>query len=104
MQQMGKIMDPVDQKIHRDLQQAKFSIDLLDVIKDKTRGNLTDLERDFLEKVLFELHMNYVDEAKASPPEDDSGRAEQKDQAPGDGDGEDEGQPGEQSAEEGDKN
>lgn len=64
MQQLGKIMDPVTGKVATDLDQAKVSIDILDVLKEKTRGNLTKSEADFLDKVLFELHMNYVEEAK----------------------------------------
>ncbi|MDH3217393.1 MAG: DUF1844 domain-containing protein [Candidatus Krumholzibacteria bacterium] len=64
MQQMGKIVDPVSGEVSRELEQAKVSIDILDVIKEKTQGNLTEAEKDFLDKVLFELHMNYVDEVK----------------------------------------
>ena len=66
MQQLGKLMDPVSNEIKRDLVQAKASIDVLDMLKEKTQGNLSEPEREFLDKVLFELHMNYVDEVKAA--------------------------------------
>ena len=66
MQQLGKIVDPATGEVDKDLSQAKVSIDILDVLKEKTKGNLTDVEGEFLDKVLFELHMNYVDERKAS--------------------------------------
>lgn len=62
MQQMGKLPNPITNEIERDLQQAKASIDVLETIKRKTQGNLSELETEFLDKVLFELHMNYVDE------------------------------------------
>ena len=66
MQQLGKLVNPVSNKAERDLDQAKISIDTLDVLKEKTAGNLSETENDYLEKVLFELHMNYVNELETS--------------------------------------
>ncbi len=63
MQQMGKIKNPVTDKIERDLTQAQFSIDMLDMMKDKTKGNLSPEEERFLHSLLQELKLNYVDEA-----------------------------------------
>jgi hypothetical protein len=62
LQQMGKIKNPLTDKIERDLEQAKFSIDLLDMLKEKTKGNLNDDESKFLEHLLGQLKLNYVDE------------------------------------------
>lgn len=62
MQQMGKMQNPITQKIERDLDQARFSIDMLEMIQNKTKNNLTENEKKFLEHTLFELRMNYVDE------------------------------------------
>ena len=69
MQQLGKFVNPVTNEVERDLEQARVSIDTLDVLKEKTKGNLTVEEEEFLDKVLFELHMNYVDELKREPEE-----------------------------------
>ena len=66
MQQLGKIMNPVTNEIEKDLEQAKFSIDTIEVLKQKTKGNLSDTEAEFLDKVLFELQMNYVEELESS--------------------------------------
>ena len=66
MQQLGKIVNPVSNEVDRDLDQAKFSIDVLDALKEKTLGNLSKRENEYLEKVLFELHMNYVNELETS--------------------------------------
>ena len=66
MQQLGKFVDSTTGEVTRDLTQAKISIDILDVLKQKTKGNLTEVEGELLDKVLFELHMNYVDELKTS--------------------------------------
>jgi hypothetical protein len=62
MQQMGKIKNPISDKIERDLAQAQLSIDMLDMIQEKTRGNLSSEEERFLQSLLQELKLNYVDE------------------------------------------
>jgi hypothetical protein len=62
MQQMGKLQNPITQKIERDLDQARFSINMLEMIQNKTKNNLSENEKKFLEHTLFELRMNYVDE------------------------------------------
>jgi hypothetical protein len=62
MQQMGKLKNPVSDKIERDLQQAQLSIDILDMLEEKTRGNMSDDESKFLKGILQELKLNYVDE------------------------------------------
>jgi hypothetical protein len=62
MQQMGKIKNPLSDKIEKNLDQAQLSIDMLDMIENKTRGNLTDEENKLLKNVLQELKLNYVDE------------------------------------------
>lgn len=64
MQQMGKMASPVSGKVERDLNMAKYSIDILGMIQNKTKGNLTDEEDKILGHVLYELRMNYVDELK----------------------------------------
>ena len=64
LQQMGKLINPVTQKIEKNLEQAKYSIDILEVIQEKTKGNLNEGESKFLDNVLFELRMNYLEEQK----------------------------------------
>lgn len=62
MQQMGKIKNPVTDKIERDLEQAQISIDMLDMILAKTRGNLTPDEERMIKTLLQELKLNFVEE------------------------------------------
>lgn len=62
MQQMGKTKNTVSDKIERDLEQAQLSIDMLDMLSAKTKGNLTTEENRYLSTVLKELKLNYVDE------------------------------------------
>jgi hypothetical protein len=66
MQQMGKILNPVTNKIEIDLEQAKMSIDMISMLKEKTHGNLSKAEEDYMDKVLFELQMDYIDEMNRS--------------------------------------
>jgi hypothetical protein len=64
MQQMGKVQNPLTQKIERNLDQAKFSIDMLETIQNKTENNLSENEKKFLEQALFGLRMNYLEEVR----------------------------------------
>jgi hypothetical protein len=68
MQQMGKITNPLTSKVEKNLEQARFSIDTLAMLREKTRGNLSeDLER-LLDSALLNLRMNYVEEAAEEKP------------------------------------
>ena len=58
----GDIPDPVTNKAQRDLDAAKHTIDLLGMLQEKTRGNLTDDEQKLIDAMLFELRMRYVRE------------------------------------------
>ncbi len=72
---LGKVPNPMTQKIERDLEQARMSIDMIDMLKTRTQGNLQDEEVQMLDHVLRELRLNYVDELDkdkkemAAPPE-----------------------------------
>jgi len=74
MQQMGKIMNPFTQKIERDMAHAKMSIEMLEMLRARTSGNLTGQEARFLNHVLTELRLNFVaemDRDKAESPKAD---------------------------------
>jgi hypothetical protein len=83
MQQMGKMPNPLTNRIERALDQAKMSVDILSMLKEKTAGNLSKREQEYLGKALFECQMNYLDELKR--PEAGAGEAASR------GTGEDEG-------------
>jgi hypothetical protein len=75
-QHMGKVMNPATEKVERDLLQAKGAIDILAMLEEKTRGNLTENEQKMLGQSLFELRMNYVDEVnkdQEKPEEEEAG-------------------------------
>jgi len=62
MMSMGKLKNPVTDKIDRNIEFAKMSIDTLDMIAVKTKGNLSEYEDKFLNEVIKDLKLNYVDE------------------------------------------
>jgi hypothetical protein len=72
MQQMGKLPNPATGKIERDLAQARMSIDMIEMLQHRTGSHRSAQESEFLDKVLFELRMNYVDESKR-PAEPEKG-------------------------------
>lgn len=59
---LGKLKNPATDKIERNMEQARQSISMLEMIKEKTQGNLSpDLTR-ILDGFLTELRLNFVDE------------------------------------------
>jgi Domain of unknown function (DUF1844) len=60
MANLGQAPDPATGRPHIDLEQARFTIDLLAVLQDKTRGNRTPDESAVLEEMLSTLRMGFV--------------------------------------------
>jgi hypothetical protein len=57
----GDLADPASgQRGAPNLEGAKQMIDILSLLEQKTRGNLTAEERQILEQVLYELRMRFV--------------------------------------------
>lgn len=63
---MGLIPNPETGEPGQDLPYAKQTIDILGILEDKTKGNLTDDESRLLAEVLFQLRMIYVDITKGA--------------------------------------
>ncbi|MEW6101817.1 MAG: DUF1844 domain-containing protein [Candidatus Omnitrophota bacterium] len=61
---LGKMASPATNKIEEDPTQAKFLIDTLGMLKEKTKGNLNPEEEKLLENVLYELRVNYIEKTK----------------------------------------
>ena len=61
---LGQIPNPATDKLEEDPTQAKFLIDTLDMLKEKTKGNLNSEEDTLLENLLYELRMVYVSKKK----------------------------------------
>jgi hypothetical protein len=58
--QLGAVADPQTNIIKKDLGAAKQTIDILELLKEKTTGNLNNDESMMLDNVLFDLRMRYV--------------------------------------------
>ena len=76
IQGLGKMADPTG-KIRRNLEYVSHTIDLMEMLKDKTKGNIgTDIEK-VLNGMLSELRLNYVDEkSKATEKVDEKNQQE----------------------------
>ena len=61
---LGNMPNPVTNKKEEDLTQAKFIIDTLGMLKEKTKGNLNPDETNLLENLLYELRLQYVSKTK----------------------------------------
>ena len=87
MQQMGKLPNPATGKIERDLEQARLSIDMVEMLQARTAASRSARETEFVDKVLFELRMNYIDESKRAAAERPGEATKPADSPPGDAGG-----------------
>lgn len=58
----GDFPDPAGGKTQKNLPAAKQTIDILDLINEKTKGNLNEQENNLIQGVLYELKLRYVKE------------------------------------------
>jgi len=61
MFQLGLIPGPGGERIPADMANAQRTIDMLEVLQEKTQGNLTSNESRLLDEVLYELRMTFVE-------------------------------------------
>ena len=69
---LGKVKNPVSDKIERNVEQATYYIDLLDMLQTKMKGNLSEWEEQYIIHSLSELKLNYIDEKKKPSDDEDS--------------------------------
>ncbi|MFA5145813.1 MAG: DUF1844 domain-containing protein [Candidatus Omnitrophota bacterium] len=62
---LGEIENPLTKKKDENMQQARFLIDTLGMIKEKTANNLTKDEAETLEAMLYELRMRFVNKTSS---------------------------------------
>ncbi|MEI6150688.1 MAG: DUF1844 domain-containing protein [bacterium] len=67
MQQLGKLINPQTGKTELNLEAAQATIDMLEMLESKTRGNLDRDEGRLLASTLTSLRMNYVETASQPP-------------------------------------
>jgi len=64
---MGQVPHPSTGKLEAQRNQAKYLIDTLDVLREKTKGNLSAEEQQLIESVLHQLRMLFIQTAPSSP-------------------------------------
>jgi hypothetical protein len=65
---MGLLQIKGEEKREPDMELAKYNIDMLETLEEKTKGNLTEEEKKVLENTLNQLRMGYVQVAEQVPP------------------------------------
>ena len=75
---LGKVKNPVSDELERNLDQASYYIDLLDMLQTKMKGNLSEWEEQYILHSLSELKLNFIDEKKKKESEPDSGSSEKE--------------------------
>ena len=78
---LGKVKSPVSDKLERNLEQATYYIDLLDMLKKKMKSNLSEWEEQYIIHSLSELKMNFIEENKKIDEGADSSQDEAKDES-----------------------
>jgi hypothetical protein len=66
MQQLGKIQDPATGEVKVELEQARATIDVLEMLKAKCRTDTPDQLLRALDGAVMDLQLNYMDERKKS--------------------------------------
>jgi hypothetical protein len=66
---LGEIPNPMTRAVERDLGAAKQVIDILGIIREKTRNNLEASEETLLDSVLYDLRMRYVELVRSGAKE-----------------------------------
>jgi Domain of unknown function (DUF1844) len=64
---LGEIENPNDGVSQKDLPLAKHTIDILVMLEEKTKGNLSSAEERLMESLLYDLRLRYVEAMKSQP-------------------------------------
>jgi Domain of unknown function (DUF1844) len=65
---LGELEHPDGGPAHPDLPLAKHTIDIIAMLQDKTKGNLSPPEERLIESLLYDLRLRFVELSKAPPP------------------------------------
>jgi len=58
---LGKMLNPATNELTPNEQHARYVIDILDILKEKTAGNLNDNDQKFLDQTISTLKLNFVE-------------------------------------------
>ncbi len=57
---LGELPDPISSENNVNLPLAKQTINIIEILKEKTKGNLSEDEERLIDGVLYDLHIRYV--------------------------------------------
>ena len=83
---LGKVKSPVSDKLDRNLEQATYYIDLLDMLQTKMKGNLSEWEEQYIIHSLSELKLNFIEEQKKGDEATDDSQSNEKSESSAKGD------------------
>ena len=75
---LGKIKNPMNDKLEKNVEQASVQIDMLDMLFKRMTGNMSEEEDKYLGHVIRELKMNFVEENNKPEESDSSESVEEK--------------------------
>ena len=75
---LGKVKSPVSDKLERNLEQATYYIDLLDMLQTKMKGNLSEWEEQYIIHSLSELKLNFIEEQKKGDEATDDSKSNEQ--------------------------
>ena len=87
---LGKLKNPVTDKVEKNLEEAGFYIDMLEMVKNRMAGNLSPDEEKFIVSNLGSLQLNYIEEKKGAKKAEVKEKAKDKAEKDADGEGVDE--------------
>jgi len=75
---MGKVTNPQTGKVEKNMPLARVNIDIIQMLKDKTKGNLTRKEEELITDTLTNLQLTYADELKRDQQQSEKKEEETK--------------------------
>ena len=75
---LGKIKNPMNDKLEKNIDQASVQIDMLDMLFKRMTGNLSEEEEQYLSHIIRELKMNFVEEKNNPEKSNDSQSVEKE--------------------------
>lgn len=77
---LGKLKNPMTEKTEKDLDAAQTTIDMIEMLKEKTKNNLNEQESKYIDQALSELKLNFVAEQTKSEDEKIPPKADKTDE------------------------
>jgi len=75
---LGKVKNPMNDKLEKNIDQASVQIDMLDMLFKRMTGNLSEEEEQYLSHIIRELKMNFVEEKNNPEKSNDSQSVEEE--------------------------